>query len=161
MKIIFLDIDGVLNSDEFFASNHEEVKKFKYDLNDTYMLLKRQLMDIDYNKLNILKEVIQATDCKVVITSSWKKLKIFPYVMGELIYEGIPIIGVTHDHGYDRGTGIKKYLLEHNVSNYVILDDDIFDDYDEEIMNKLVKTNFFNGGLTDIYKDALVRKLKK
>ena len=70
MKIIFLDIDGVLNSDEFFASNHEEVKKFKYDLNDTDALLKRQMMDIDYNKLMILKGVIQATDAKVVIISS-------------------------------------------------------------------------------------------
>ena len=162
LKIVFLDIDGVLNSSDFFASNCEEVKKFKYDLNDTYMLLKRQMMDIDYKKVAILKEIINETDAKVVITSSWKKLKIFPYVMCNLICEGIPIIDITHDKGYDRGTGIKKYLLEHDVDvdGYVILDDDIFNDYDEEIINKLVKTSFYHGGLEEKHAKEIIKKLK-
>ena len=161
MKIIFLDIDGVLNSNDFFASNHEEVKKIKYDLNDIDTLLKRQMMDIDFSKVMILKKVVDETNAKVVITSSWKKLKIFPYVMCALIREGIPIIDITHDNGYNRGIGIRKYLLEHDVRDYVVLDDDIFDDYDKEILNNLVKTSFFDGGLKEEHANELVKRLKK
>lgn len=164
MKVIFLDIDGVLNSDDFFASNHDEVKQFykdnKYDLNNAQLLIKRQMMDIDFERLDILKKVIIVTNSQVVITSSWKQLKIFPYIVDELIEFGIPIIGYTIDNGIDRGSGIKRYLMENSVDEYVIIDDDIFDDYDEEIINKLVKTSFYNGGLKEEHAKELIKRLK-
>ena len=164
MKVIFLDIDGVLNSDDFFASNHDLVKQLykdnEYNLDSVDFLVKRQMMDIDFSKLDVLKSIINETDSKVVITSSWKKLKIFPYVVNELISLGIPIIGYTIDNGSDRGNGIKRYLMENKVDQYVILDDDIFDDYDQEIMNGLVKTSFYSGGLEEKHAKELIRRLK-
>ena len=165
MKVIFLDIDGVLNSEQFFIKNHEEVINFykthEYDSDDIDLLIKLQMFDIDFAKVAMLKNVIDDTNAKIVVTSSWKKLKVFPYIADKLIKYGLPIIGYTIDNGFDRGSGINKYLSEHEINDYVILDDDIFDDYDEEIINKLVKTNFYDGGLKDIHVCELIKRLKK
>ena len=165
MKVIFLDIDGVLNSNDFFASNHQDVVAFykghESCWNNINVSIKRQMMDIDFDKLKILKSVIDETHAKVVVTSSWKKMHIYPYIVNEFNKLGIPIIGHTNDNGSDRGMGIKRYLLTHKVDEYVIIDDDIFDDYDDEIMNRLVKTSFYNGGLQDSHKEELIKKLTK
>lgn len=154
----------MLNCYDFFETSINKVREFhksvKYDPNNIELLLKRQMMDIDYNKLSILKDIIEKTNAKVVITSTWKKLKIYPYVQKELIKLGIPIIDVTIDDVVNRGTGIKKYLTDHKIEDYVILDDEIFKDYDEELLNRLVKTSFYDGGLQEKHKLELIKKLK-
>ena len=164
MKVIFLDIDGVLNSQEYFASNHENVKGFYieniYNKDNIDLLVERQMMDIDYNKLLLLKKVIDEVDAKIVVTSTWKHFFFFPQLVKKLNGLGIPVVGYTEDSVIDRGVGIKKYLQQHNVSKYAVLDDDIFDDYDEDIMNKLVKTSFFDGGLCEEDEKKLVKILK-
>ena len=79
-KIIFLDIDGVLNSNKYFSSReyyYKEHKKIEYTLEDT---IKRQLYDIDMNKLELLLKVVKITTTKIVITSSWRRLSIYPYI---------------------------------------------------------------------------------
>ena len=165
MKVIFLDIDGVLNSEKYFIDNHESIKLFYkdniYNKNNVELLVKRQLMDIDCEKLFLLKEIIDETDAKVVIISTWKKLFIFPQIVVKLNEIGIPVVGFTTDSVVDRGAGIKKYIREHAISKYAILDDDIFDDYDNEILNNLVKTSFFDGGLKEEHANELVKRLKK
>ncbi len=165
MKIIFLDIDGVLNDSEYFKSNHEEVKQMyrdrKYNSDNIELNVLLEMMNIDLKKVTILKEVTDITGTKIIITSSIKKKKHYQYIETKLIELGLPIIGITNDEIYDRGTGIKHYLLEHEVSEYVILDDSVFDDYDEELLKHLVRTDFFMGGLKEKHKDILVRKLRK
>ena len=164
MKILFLDIDGVLNSAIYFEKNHENVIKFnlmnKDKLNDRKIILRRKLMDIDVDKLKLLKDVVSATDVKIVIISSWKRLNIFPYIVNELILYGIPIIGITTDEMFNRGYGIRNYINGHPIDDYAILDDDIFDDYDDELLSKLVKTNFYDDGLTEVHVKKLIKMLK-
>ena len=62
MKVIFLDIDGVLNSDEYFDKienlNVQGIER-----------------EIDVNKIKLLKRAVDETKAKVVLTSSWRYTK--------------------------------------------------------------------------------------
>ena len=59
MKIIFLDIDGVLNSERFIVDHHKEYN------DPTYM--------IDQYTVTLLRDMLDKhDDCKLVITSSWR-----------------------------------------------------------------------------------------
>ena len=45
-----------------------------------------------------------------------------------------------------RGLEIKKWLLDNqNVDDFVILDDEIFDSFDEDLLEKLIKISDGNG----------------
>lgn len=112
-KILFLDIDGVLNSDNWFERCHKEGTP--WDPIDSELV----------QKLNTL-------DCVVVISSSWG------YDGGrtweKLRKKGFnhKIIGYTepHESGSDwivRGNSIKKWLHDNCKDidyQYAILDDD-------------------------------------
>lgn len=132
MKVIFLDIDGVLNSDEYF----DKIENLNVQGIES---------EIDVNKIILLKKAIDETKAKVVLTSSWrytKKAKSLKDLLlrYEIHVDSTPFINNT------RGLEIKKWLSDNpNVENYVILDDEIFDSYDEELMNKLIKISNENG----------------
>lgn len=164
MNIIFLDIDGVLNSLNHFINMHSKVLELyenKNYNNSNELKLKRVMMDIDINKVNILKDIVEETNSNVVIISSWKTLGVFPYVKDKLIDMGIPIIGVTKDDNGYRGKGIKNYIKENNITNYIVIDDEVFDDYDGEILGKLIKTSFYDDGLEEKHKAKAINKLNK
>ena len=56
-KVLFLDIDGVLNSSKFFDSLNDEDASWK---------------EIDEEAVKMLQRIKEETDCKVVMTSSWR-----------------------------------------------------------------------------------------
>ena len=74
---------------------------------------------------------------------------------------GIPIIGITPYIDSKRGLEIKTYLKENLVDNYIIIDDDIFPDFDEELLSHLIHTSFFDEGITDDNVYEAVYRLKK
>ena len=57
LKILFLDIDGVLNNEN----------------SGTRWLCGPEHYGIDPNNVSILKKIITATDCKIVWITSWRK----------------------------------------------------------------------------------------
>ena len=57
MKVIFLDKDGVLNSDEYF----DKIKGLN---------IKGVESDIDIEKVQLLKNAVDVTGAKVVVTAS-------------------------------------------------------------------------------------------
>ena len=161
MRILFLDIDGVLNTQKYLKEVWDKKKRDHVDLDDLDSLANHKMLDIDMNKLKLLKEIVDECDLSVVITSSWKRLTVYPLVEKRLIELGIPVVGVTIDNMDNRGHGIKNYIKKYNIKEYIILDDDIFYDYDEEILKRLVKTSFYEDGLDEEKKEEAIRLIKK
>ena len=58
-KYLFLDVDGVLNSDEWY---HEEWNK-----DHVY-----PQGDFDPKCVDIINDIVSKTDCKVIVSSSWR-----------------------------------------------------------------------------------------
>ena len=133
MKIIFLDIDGVLN---VYPQGHDDFGSiFHKHFEDN------------------LKEIIDKTGAKLVISSTWRASGL--NVMKEMWSKrGIPgeVIDVTtltwepenDDMDFyercERGNEIQVWLNEHpEVTNYVILDDD--SDMLSTQMDNFVKTS--------------------
>lgn len=148
MKVIFLDVDGVLNCQSFVLSN---------------------LKEIDQSKINLLKKLIEETEARVVITSSWKNIKADREKLKEALNDSkIEILGYTKKlfledgHVALRGTEIKEYLRENkNINSFVILDDEIFKDYDEFLLEHLVKTSFYENGLEEKHIEQAKKILTK
>ena len=150
-NIIFLDIDGVLNSDKYFdsISNKECINP-----------VDRLMLDIDMSKVKLLLEVINKTNAKIVITSSWRRMKLYPYIKERLVSMGLPVVGETPFIEGRRGEEIKLYLANNYVSNYCIIDDEVFKDYNT-LEDNLVITNFYEDGLTIDHAKGVVKKLIK
>lgn len=127
-KVIFLDIDGVLNDE-----GEEYYKGVKIDLN----MVKR------------LGKIVEATDADIVLSSSWKRAyKRFVdngfkagereealYTLYNLLKDmGITIRGttpITNASGHEaRPFEIRRWLMKyHRIFSYVILEDDTFWDW--------------------------------
>ena len=146
MKLLFLDIDGVLNN--------ENSKSYAPS----------GCTGIDDKLTSRLAHIIVETGAKIVLTSDWKmgweSFDIYcsedaKYLNRKLKKYGLIISAKTYDdHVYDRffedrGKGIHKFLGKIlNVESYVVIDDHTFTDFDDEIMEHLVLTDY-REGLTD------------
>ena len=90
--------------------------------------------EVDVKKIELLKQAIDETGAKVVLSSSWRYTKnaedLKELLLKYNIYvDSTPLLGSNK-----RGLEIKQWLQMHqDVENYVILDDEIFDTYDEEL----------------------------
>lgn len=116
-RVIFLDIDGVLNSEEYFIKRQKNWSgefKFSYDL-DT----------IAVERLN---RIIENTKVEIVLSSSWR-LSPLNEVLNALRYKGFKhdISHVTTLIHMDRGLQILKFIEENDVNDYLVIDDDSFD----------------------------------
>ena len=120
MKVIFLDVDGVLNSSQDGFNIKLETRRH----------------------LVLLKQLVDETGAEIVLSSSWRiydKTRVF--IKKKLEEYGIALIGFTPDTGESKGKEIKKWLDEtsYHIERFVILDDD--SDMDEYTHAKLVKTD--------------------
>ena len=124
MKIIFLDIDGVLNVE------YNEKDKYGHIFKEEYV--------------QNLAEIIEKTGAKIVISSTWKDKGIerihnlwlergLPGEIIDITPDCIDVVKSTEIEFYDevkRGDEIKLWLDRNKVDNYVIIDD--IDDFLEE-----------------------------
>lgn len=160
-KVIFLDIDGVLNSQNTFIENHVYGKFFIKNMNGSVDdRITYKMLDIDLDKVFMVRDICNLTGAKVVISSTWRRSRWYPLIEERLTTLGLPIVGVTPFISNNRGDEIRKYLEENKVDDFVILDDDIFKDFNE-LENYLVKTNFYDEGLTEEIARDVVRILRR
>lgn len=138
INIIFLDIDGVLNTirNQDLQEENDGRMKFQHQFN------------FDEECMKNLKEIILKFDAYVVISSSWRIEKDKVY-MSELLrnfkeYEiDNRIIDITPSFSTTRGEEIKKWLFDNKdkVSNYIILDDE--DDMIELSSNLILCDDYY------------------
>jgi HAD domain in Swiss Army Knife RNA repair proteins len=104
MKIIFLDIDGVLNSDKT-----PNPRKFPYI--------------VDKKLLRRLKKLLKRTNAKVVLSSSWR---CDPVGLLAAKYWGVPFIDVCPDKPRSpRGKEMLEWLADHpKATRFAIIDDE-------------------------------------
>ena len=124
MKIIFLDVDGVLNC----RGTKAKCEGFT---------------GIDKKKVALLKQIIDQTDAKVVLSSTWRLgyVKSYDgyremqhsrkYLERKFKECNVPIYSVTPDlgrMGYLRAEEIKTWIMKQSeeVTNIVIMDDEDF-----------------------------------
>lgn len=115
MNVLFLDIDGVLNSQPY---NIETEKR-----------LGRRLTreeEINPECINILRDIVKELDLKIVIATSWSTDEL------KTIFTkyDLTILDRIKGNGGYRGTYIKEWLSEHDIiDNFVIVDDTFMIDY--------------------------------
>lgn len=133
MKVLFLDIDGVLTS-------HASCAKDKV-LVEWQLPEERLVDDFDVNCVQSLKDIINKTNANIVISSAWRKLFGINTLIKHLNKYGITnIIGATPELIDYRGNEIQAWLNENkDVDKFVILDDN--DDM-LHLSKYLVQTNW-------------------
>lgn len=134
-KIIFLDVDGVLNSAKFdrWLQDHHMKQYYGYEL-------------LDQNALLNLQDIVFVTGADIVLSSSWRLSRsCSERLRQQLLPYGLQFIDKTVClRQEDRGEEIKEWLSRHpEVDHFVILDDDEFEMAGLE--GHLVKTTFEEG----------------
>ena len=150
MKVLFLDIDGVLNSREYDRRRDWNAQT-----------------NIDETRLPLLKEITDKTGAKIVLTSSWRRhwnkdeslrddsgryiAKLFAKY-GLCIYDKTPDFGIGAKRKDEITAWLSEYAAEaecaEQVERFVILDDYRFGW--EEFSEYFICTNpNFGRGLED------------
>ena len=165
MKVLFLDIDGVLNSENWFGYRLYCIKNNMFNevinfVNTNDERIKYKLSMIDDRAIANLNRIIEETGCKVVLSSSWRscveaentlteyilKVKGFKYEL----YDVTPRLWFN-DFSIRRGEEIKFWLdkesEKNEIESFVILDDDYSDILPEQ-MNNFIQIDG-QVGLTD------------
>lgn len=167
IKVLFLDIDGVLNSNDYFNSIKNNQDEYE---------------EIDESKVILLKKIIDKTNAKIVLSSTWRELNhrrldknnpkydgnnhpMFQYLIDILkkygleIYSEIPIIDGNRPHE------ICEWIKQNNFKgNFVSIEDDFgFDNYKQYgIEYSLISTSFYlpkYGGLQQEHVEKAIKKL--
>lgn len=155
MKVVFLDIDGVLNSLDDVIS-HKKCDIWSHFLYN----------NVATNKVELLQKIINQTNAKIVVSSSWrygfntqyplktikrnlmvkvakKKMRV---LRNKLSRYGMDIFDTTpYDSNYKyRGDEIREWLNNHpNTQKFIILDD--HNDMCEFTYTNLIQTNYLHG----------------
>jgi len=155
MKILFLDIDGVLNCTETFRRRHAAWLETKEPTKDP-LRFGWPMGHLDEDLIPLLNSICEQTDCNIVISSTWRKLAELNDLKRWLNQKGFlypeKIIDITPTFNLrvsenQRGVEIQAWLdtnKDKGISAYCILDDDGFDIVNIHPFN-YVPTRFCDG----------------
>lgn len=160
MKIIFLDVDGVLNT---------------RNTKDRCGVV----IGIEDEKVKRLAKIVSRTGASIMLTSSWKHgWSADPRKNdrdGDYLNRKLAKYGLKITDKVDMGISVRGYeilqwldwqirMKKQSVESYVVLDDERFDyDLYPEFSGRIVKTDFYakDGGLQDSHVEEAVRILNE
>lgn len=128
-KIIFLDVDGVLNGGGVYATICDIM--FEVASRTNWKWLKRlykkhfKPYELHASKLRRLNKIVEKTGAKIVVSSSWRNAT-QPYeeLIQTLSKYGIKVIGKTDNlPNATRGNEIFKWLIDNYVTPHLISPD--------------------------------------
>lgn len=162
MNIIFLDIDGVLNSLAYFQSLDKSKQSSFNDISDFH--------------LKMLAKIYHSVQAKIVLSSTWRYLdnpneietyKMYEYLTAELNRYSMQIIDKTPVIHGNRPLEIDTWAKENKCKTFVSLDDDFgIEQYNKYgIGFNLIHTTYFCyniniGGLQQEHVDEALKKFK-
>ncbi len=115
MKVVFLDVDGVLNCRRTCVAFGGIPSGFKPGA----------VSRLDPVGLALIRRICETAGAKVVLSSTWRKCRPWQELAAEF---DLPIIGRTANYsekGRERGYEIADWLENHvEVTHYAIIDDD-------------------------------------
>lgn len=128
MRVVFLDIDGVLNSEPWLARSVEERlgPDFDPELDATWIAM------LDPEAVARFDRLVAASGAKVVVSSSWRMMLPLADLArflairgfsGEIIDATTTARGLVADGVTERGHQIAHWLDANPVTSFVILDD--------------------------------------
>lgn len=153
-KIIFLDFDGVLNTEDY---QHELLEADKPREDNYGRLFSPVAMDNLYR-------IVRATGAKIVVISSWKGIhgldglrqmwrdRGYKGEIGDVTHNGVSDqwllnadLSTLDDYSFPHPKSIEiaDYLQTHKVSSYAIIDDEPI--ASDEQKSHLFQTNFQTG----------------
>ncbi len=170
IKVIFLDVDGVLN-----CKTTTEVIWRKSG--------KKGFRGVEDEKLELLSKIVKTTGAYIVLSSTWRLNKVksifddyvfyddwddeeyeaydegdqeersaYKYLEKRMSEHGLSIYDDTPDSGgaYSRGKEIHAWLEQHlDVSGFVIIDDEEFHDFYTYNLDAHVVYTTYSKGLTE------------
>ncbi|MFD0698031.1 HAD domain-containing protein [Paenibacillus sp. GCM10027628] len=147
MKLIFLDIDGVMVTSRHMIQSN---KYFGHEF--------------DPDCISNLQDILHKTDASIVVSSSWREGRTLKQLQSIFEINGInKVIGMTPIiDGAIRGREVKEYLKNTEESGMKISKFVIIDDEEEmgDLKTFLIETEF-KTGITDNIKNQVIDFLSK
>ncbi len=150
MKILFLDIDGVLNSERYIRK------------------CGRCGLLIDPTRLALVKMIVDATDAKIVLTTSWREhwdidvngCDSVGCEINDVFSEiGLRIFDKTPSIDRNREKEIEEWLsYNYPIDNFVVIDDCFLDS--KTIRGHFVKTDNYSDGIDESNVEEAIKILK-
>jgi 5,10-methenyltetrahydromethanopterin hydrogenase len=105
MKVLFLDVDSIILKDKF---------------------VNKKLCKFDEKQVSQIQKIVEQTDCGIIITSSW--VYETKALMKEFVRNNIEILDFVREHPttikkMTRGERVMKYVREHGIESFLIIDD--------------------------------------
>lgn len=140
MKIIFLDVDGVLNNVNHIKKCYKKNGKMPFGM---------YCVPFNPKCLKNLAKLARKTNARIVVSSTWRLDKEHMAVLKARIAEyGLRVHDITDNIGMVRGKEITEWLKKNEsawIENFVVLDDEVKDINNFISDSHIVKTNADTG----------------
>lgn len=181
MKVIFMDHDGVICLESQWGSRFDKQGTMRSGKGIRDIPILSRFDDFDKNCVSCLNQLIEETDCEIVISSDWRTWATIEELGEYYTHQGIikkpidftPFIDVNEvpeGYKFKQGMGnnqlrvleIKKWLQEHpEVENWVAIDDMQMGDQEWGLQNFVFSDDYKNGLCNKQVKTLLMEYLNQ